>query len=283
MKFTQRLGDGARAVNRATRSLGRDLVGGPEAVYARVLDGEHLWVAVDAATGRPALRDPASGEIVEATALPGEDPAYASARWRLDDVLPPAEDAELQLVALTGDGAKPTRLRPAPPHPEGNLRVPPTPDGRWRFLVEPDARGLLRVRRSSAAHVARLTHISVDGDAVRVVVSPPVAGLEPRLHFVAKDDLVAHSVPAETAGGEIVAHVRVTDLPATAGGYRVAVGPLTEPVTVVRLRNDIHITEPANVLLPHLLDPETEAIAGRFLYTTQGVLRLMRKDAETVS
>lgn len=277
MKFTQRLGDGARAVTRATRTLARDLVGGPEAVYARVLDGEHLWVAIDATAGRPALRDPRSGELVEPATLPDEDPAYASARWRLDDVLPLTEDAGLQLVALDAS-AKPTQLRPGPPPPGGGLRVPPTPDGHWRFLVEPDERGLLRVRRSRAAHVARLMEIAGDGYTARLVCSPPAPGLEPRLHFVTKDEIVAHSVPAELVGDDLVAVVTATDLPREPGGYRIAVGPAADPVTVVRLRNDIYVTEPTNVLLPHLLDPVTDALAGRFVFALQGALRLVRRD-----
>ncbi len=277
MKFTQRLGDGARAVTRATRTIARDLLGGPEAVYARVLDGEHLWVAIAAGAGRPALRDPQSGELIEADPLPGEDPSYVSARWRLDDLLPVTEDAALQLVALD-ESAKPTQLRPGPPAPEVGLRVPPTPDGHWRFLVEPDEHGLLRVRRSRAAHVARLMEVTVDGHAVRLVCSPPEPGLEPWLHFVSKDDAVVHSVAAEQVGDDLVVSVTAADLPAEPGGYRVAVGSAAEPVTVVRLRNDIHIIEPANVLLPHLIDAETEAVAGRFLFAFQGVLRLMRKD-----
>lgn len=278
MKLTRRLEDGARAVARATRSLGSDLAAdGPEAAYLRVLDGEHLWVAVDAAAGRPALWDPEGGELVDATELPaGADPAYASARWRLDDVLPRVEGAELQLVVLD-ESRRPAPLRPGPPAPESNLRVPPTPDGRWRFQVAADEAGFVRVRRTAAARVARLLDIALAADGVRLTCAPPEP-VEPRLLFLRKDDVVAGAVDMERSGDDLVATIDAGDVPPDAGGYRVAVGSDADPLTVVRLRNDLQVPDGMAVLLPHLLEPESDAVLARFQFSTQGVLRLVRKD-----
>ncbi|GAA1166266.1 hypothetical protein [Nocardioides aquiterrae] len=277
MNFTQRLGGGVRKAARTTRAVVRDLAGeAADAVYARVLDGEHLWVAVPAGAGRPALQDPATGELTEAEPLPDEDPAYASARWRLTDVLPETEDAEALLVAV-GDKAKPAALRLAVAPADSHLRTPPTPDGRWRFLVVTDDAGFLRVRRTRAARVARLLAITSAGGSVQLRLSPPEAGLEPRLHFVRKDGTVAHSVVAVTDGDDVVATLGAADVPAPQGGYRIAVGPADDPVTVARLTNDLTVVEASAVLLPFLLDPETDMVAGRFVFSDQGVLRFARK------
>ena len=277
MNFTQRLGGGVRKAARTTRAVVRDLAGdAADAVYARVLDGEHLWVAVPSAAGRPALQDPATGELTQAEPLPGEDPAYASARWRLADVLPETEDAEALLVAV-GEKGKPAALRLAAAPPDSHLRTPPTADGRWRFLVVTDDDGFLRVRRTRAAHVARLLAITTADGGVRLRLGPPEPGLEPRLHFVRKDGTVAHSVDAVTDGDDVVATLRTADVPAAQGGYRIAVGPADDPVTVARLTNDLTVTDSSAVLLPFLVDPETDLVAGRFVFSDQGVLRFARK------
>ena len=278
MNFTQRLGGGARKVARTTRAVVRDLAGdAADAVYARVLDGEHLWVAVPAEAGRPALQDPRTGELTQAEPSADEDPAYASARWRLAVVLPETEDAEALLVAV-GEKGKPAALRLAVAPPDSHLRTPPTPDGRWRFLVVTDDDGFLRVRRTQAAHVARLVAIGAAGPGVRLRLSPPSGGLEPRLHFVRKDGSVAHSVPIEVEGDDLVATLHAADVPDQQGGYRLAVGPLADPVTVARLTNDLTVGEASAVLLPFLLDPETDQVVGRFVFSDQGVLRFARKD-----
>lgn len=270
MKLTQRLGDGARALAR----IGTQ---GPEAAYARVLDGEHLWVSTRAGDGRPALLDPQTGTLTEAPPVPDGDRAYASGRWRLDDVLPLAEGAELHVVAL--DGGRTTRLRPGPPALESSLRVPATPDGQWSFQVGPDDSGLLRVIRTRAPRLARLMDIGVEADhAVRLVLSPPEPDLEPRLHFVSKDEVVVHSVDAEVVGETLVVTLTAADLPSRGGGYRIAIGPADEAVSVARRCNDLLVSEPSNVLLPHLLDGDTEALAARFNYGLQGLLRLQRRE-----
>lgn len=280
MNFTQRLGGGARKVARTTRAVVRDLtVDATDAVYARVLDGEHLWVAVAAGAGRPALQDAASGGLMTAEPLPAEDPAYTAARWRLTDLLPATEDAEALLVAVKENGAKPSLLRPPPPPPASSLRTPPTPDGRWRFLVVVDDDGFLRVRRTRAAHVARLLEITADATGVHLRLSPPEAGCEPTLHFVRKDGRVAHSVPAQADGDEVTATVRAGDVPVEHAGYRVAIGAAADPLTVVRRTNDLTVAEASAVLLPFILDPETDDVAGRFVFSDQGVLRFLRKPA----
>ncbi|MGY2701859.1 hypothetical protein [Nocardioides sp. HB32] len=278
VKFTQRLEDGARAIARAKQAIGRDLAAdGPEVAYARVLDGEHLWVAVRAGDGRPALQDPDTGDLTTAEPLHGEDPAYSSARWRLGDVLTETDAAEARLVVVRDSGGKPAPLRAGPPPPDSSLRTPPTPDGRWRFLVVTDEHGLLRVRRTRAARVARLLDIATDGMSVRLRISPPEPGPEPLLHFVRTDGSVAHSVAIEADGDELVATLAASDVPAQQGGYRIAVGATEDPVTVARLTNDLTVNDPAVVLLPFLLDPDSDLVAGRFLFSDQGVLRFGRK------
>ena len=79
-------------------------------------------------------------------------------------------------------------------------------------------------------------------------------------------------------GLDVVATLTAHDVPEPSGGYRIAVGPAADPVTVARLTNDLTVAEASAVLLPFLLDPDTDMVAGRFVFSDQGVLRFARKD-----
>lgn len=283
MKITQRLEGRARAVARAARSLGDDLAAdGPAAAYARLLDGERLWLAVPAGAGRPALWDERDGHLVEpADDLPGDhvehDPSCRSVRWRVTEIVPEEEDAELLLVVVPDDGGKPAPLRPAPRPPASHLRIPPTSDGEWRFAMRAGEDGFLRVRRTRAARVVRLLDVELAGAAVTLTCTARQDG-PVQLLFLAKHGEVAHALPTERTPDGVVARLTAADLPPAPGGYRLAVGRAGDQGSVVRRQNDLLVEESTSVLMPLLLDPETGQVAGRLQFNTQGVLRLVRQD-----
>lgn len=275
MKITRRIESGARKVARATRAAGSGT--GPEAVYARVLDGEHLWVALEAGAGRPALLVTDTDRLVEAPGEPDPAAPYAAARWALADLLPLTDGAEASVVALPPGGGSPQSVRPAPPAPESNMRVPATGDGRWRYALVADD-GVLRVRRTLAVRLARLGTIRALGQEVELTCQLPDADVAPALHFVTKDGAVARSVDATLVGTDLVVRLSARDLPEEPAGYRLGVGAVEDPISIVRRTNDVHILDGSHVPMPFLLDPETETVAGRFAFSPQGVLRMARKD-----
>ncbi len=142
----------------------------PEAVFAGVLDGRRLWVAVPARSGRLALRDPASGDVVEPPddGGPGDDqPGYLSARLVLDG-LGELDEATHEVVVLPGDGGAPLPVRtpPLPARP-----VPAAPGGASRLVVLRGDDDTLRVRREPLAPAATAERFRVDGAAVVVTMA----------------------------------------------------------------------------------------------------------------
>jgi len=284
VKIAKRLGDAARTTVRTGRGLvGGSGAEGTEALYARILDGRHLWLAVVAEAGRPALWDEQAGREVEAVddltrhadhSEHGE--GCVSVRWRLEEALPEREGAELLVVTMADDGPTPAR------HPAraggDSLRIPPTPERKWRFALPASDDGLLRVRRTRAADVAVLEEIHHAGAGARLVCSTAQDG-DVRLLFVDKEKGVVHSVPVQRVDG---ARCEVTlgadDLPSAPGGYRVALGTAEAHRNVVRRHNDLLVKDPSDVLLPMVLGGADDAeVAGRFQFAQEGVLRLVRR------
>lgn len=145
-----------RVTGRTRRPPWRPLSGeAPTAVYADILDGETLWLAV---SGLPSdkstvvlqertsgVRFTLAGEVVVVDRQPilsvrAELPAEPSALADLEDlhwdlyVEDPAFDA-------------PRRVRSGPRRTDGPMRVPPTRDHRWQHAVVSDHEGLGVARR----------------------------------------------------------------------------------------------------------------------------------------
>jgi hypothetical protein len=286
VNIRRRLGDAARITTRAGRGLGRGAeAAAPQARYARVLDGEHLWLAVPADAGRPMLWDEAADRAVDVVdgLPPGHaehDPSCVSVRWRLGDALPESEGAQLLVVVVTGDGDPVPVLRPPRP-PASSLRIPPTADRRWRFALPAENDGLLRVRRTRAASVAVLDSIRPTGPTVTLVCTTPHE-VAPRLLFQGKGERGAeHSIPMTVDEGRYTASVGLAELPERPGGYRLAIGTPEENLTIARHHNDLHIDDTGSVLLPLVLDADAAEVVGRFVFNNQGVLRVVRRDAAT--
>jgi hypothetical protein len=277
LSLAKRLGSVARSGLQGGRELvGDPSDGGAETLYARILDGRHLWLAVPAELGRPLLWDEQARREVVVENLDGEDhPEYASVRWLLEDALADGENAELLVAAAAGDGT-PVPLHLPPPPPTGSLRVPPTPDRRWRFVLPASEDGLLRVRRTRAVAVAVLEEISTVGASVRIVVTSDQEG-DVRLLFL-EEGRLAHDLPMTREGARLVVTLGEHDLPAVTGGYGLWVGTPEEHRPVVRRNNDLLVGDADDVLLPLVLGAQDDGmVAGRFRFNSQGALRVARR------
>jgi hypothetical protein len=285
VKITQRLEGRARTVARAARDLGRGSASGPRAVYARVLDGERLWLALAAGAGEPALRRVDTGEVVhpDDDLPPGQtdhEPGFRSVRWLLTTVVPEADGAELEVVVHPADGGAPQPVLGPGPHPESPARADTTPDGRWRFVLDHDPGQVLRVRRVAVPPAARLLSVSVAPGAVTIVCER--AGRDHAdLLLVDNDDQVAARLGADATEGAFTCTLRDADLP-TSGGYRVALGAPDDFVPIFRWHTDINIPDPTNVLLPMFTGEDGDRVSARLRFGAGGALRLQRVDLETM-
>jgi hypothetical protein len=283
VKITQRLEGRARTVARAARDLGRGSASGPQAVYARVLDGERLWLALEAGVGEPALRRVDTGEIVQPVddLPPGQadhEPGFRSVRWLLTTVVPEADGAEVEVVVLPEGGGAPQRLLGPGPHPETPGRADTTPDGRWRFVLDVEPGLVLRVRRTAIAPAARLLSVSTARGAVTIECER--AGRDQAdLLLVDSDGRVATRLPTTPTERGVSRTISHADLPAS-GGYRVAVGAPDDFVPVWRWHTDLHLPDPTNVLLPMLTDESGDRVSARLRFAAGGALRLQRVDLE---
>jgi hypothetical protein len=247
--------------------------------YARILDGEHLWLALPVDAGRPSLWDESAGAAVPAeNDLPADhvehDPAWTSVRWRLSDALPLEDRAELAVVAVP-EGAPPVPVRTAETEPESNLRTPTTVDGRWFFGLRLGRGGVLRVVRKRAKDVARLTGVRLDGCTVEIAcrVDLPTAD---HLLFVDGDGaVVARSATRATEPGTVVTRLSPHELPSAPGTYRVVLGSVERHVPVFRQHDDLHLETWSSVLMPTVLQPDLDDVAGRFQLNRYGALRLV--------
>lgn len=128
--------------------------GGPAALYAGILDGRRLWLAVET-PGTLGLRDAAG----RTQALPG-DPVTGLEL--------PTDEGEWDVVC---DG-EPVTVEELPKNP---TRVPPSPDGRTQLALVRTEAGTLRVRRTRRRPGVDVLAFAVDGDGVRVVLAEDVA------------------------------------------------------------------------------------------------------------
>lgn len=127
------------------------------AAYAGILDGRHLWIAVEPGAGAPALRDAHGG------------------------VLPLAGDPSDLLAATDGEGewdvvcdGRPLTVDPFAPGP---MRTPASPDGRWQLELLRSEEGHLRVRRSRRAPGVDVRAVAATDGGARVSVGDGVDAL----------------------------------------------------------------------------------------------------------
>lgn len=198
--------------------------------YARILDGETLWLAVPTALD---VSFSVRGLPGGARPLPTEHrDGLAVTRADLVGLLDGVDDPRVVLMfalgaeTLTWDGG------PSP----GPTRVPPTRDGRWQLRVL-SADGELRVTRVPAEPAVRVLSVTTDADGV-------LLGLESgagELVSLGDDDQVLASVPVSADG---------TARPELPPG-RLAVRTAAATLPAVRRVRDLKRPNAA-VALPHL-------------------------------
>ena len=243
-----------------TRILGRirrpteapDPAAGPSATYARVLDGQTLWLAVGSVTGtgsRLALRHVESGRVLPVSTDVvrfGLD-VELSARVSLtcgDVALPPDGWATMVAVVIEPDRDEPLRIRPPRAIGQELTKTPLSPDGRWEFTVEEAADGLRIVRRP-APPMARAEAFWKTASTVGFSASVP-EGIEPIVLLVSPGGQVVRSVPMTADDGTFGVELAEPDVPAPPGiVYKLAVGTPETPVPVMRAANDLRRPNPA--------------------------------------
>jgi hypothetical protein len=282
VKIRRRVGDRARTAvePRTPPTRGSDdLPPGPGAVYARILDGDNLWLAV-IGTERAGLRAEGSGTVFEPASDAPPDPSVTSLRWHLPSALPEPTGDEPELFEVVtvpaGDPVRAHRLPdPAP------MRTPPSRDGRWQFEVRRREGGALVVRREPRGEVAEVadTVLTPDGGLALTFTAPGLA--DPRLLVVDAEGTPVSEIPAAREGDLWTATVRADDVPSEEGPHwLIDVADGDRRVRLVRPRND-SLMPGHSTVLPFLWtgDGEDRSMV-RFQYQREGRVRVNRPPAE---
>jgi hypothetical protein len=245
----------------------------PRTAFAGVLDGRHLWLAVDATPGSLAVRDLGSGAVVPlASDLAEDDPRYRSVRSDLASV-PGKGPARLEVV-VTAPGGKVHRVWTPPLARNEPVRTPAFGDVLWELARNAD--GTLELVREPAPAGAVLLDIDIDtNDVTTLRIGGAAAGAELRL---VDDDSgeVLVTRPLGHEGGIAVGSLSPSDVPEGVGlSAAVHAGELP----VRRRANDL--TRPDNaVLLPQVQNDDdsddTPLFALIYRWLPDGVLRVRR-------
>ena len=290
VKLTQRLQHVAReaadqARERARERLGRveepsagpspDAPGSrPRAEFAGVLDGRHLWLAVEATPGTLALRTVGAERVVSLTSdLTEDDPRFRSVRSDLSAV--PGTDAARFDVVITAPGGKVHRVWTPPLPPLAPMRVPVGDDVQWQVARAED--GTLQLVREPAPPAAYLVSIDADADDVTTL---RIAGAPEDAELRLVDDESGEVLlirPFSREDGVAVATLDAADVPEGVGlSASVHAGDLP----VRRPDNDLARPDQA-VLLPQVQNDLADGADGPlfslvFRWLPDGVLRVRR-------
>ena len=235
---------------------------GPVATYARILDGETLWLAVAHAAGPVGLRREGSSAVVHPDSDAPSAPGVLALRWDLPDALPePTADAEVFEIVV--DEAPLVGL----PLPEqAPMRTPPTRDGRWQLDLRRREGGALVIRRERREVAAEVLGVAVRADGVTVRCTD--GGLD-GAHVVlvdAQDQALAELATETGSGGILTALVTPDDVPVESGPHWfLAVSDGERVVPLVRRHND-NLMPGQSTVLPLLW---TDGAEGRSLVRLQ--------------
>ena len=284
MRIRRRVGERARPAVAPRTPAPResdDLPPGPRAVYARILDGDSLWLAVTG-TERVGLRAAGSGTVFEPANDAPPDLSVTSLRWHLASALPdPSGDGpEVFEVATVPDGVPVRAQRLPDPAP---MRTPPSRDGRWQFEVRRREGGALVVRREPRGEVAEVddTVLTPDG-LVLTFTAPGLAA--PRLLVVDTDGTPVSEIPTAREGDLWIATVRASDVPPEEGPHWLLdVADGDRQLLLVRPRND-NLMPGHSTVLPLLWTgdgpQERDRSMVRFQYQREGRVRVNRPPTE---
>ncbi len=237
--IARRLSARARAVARRATAAPSETPRpvGPMATYARVLDGETLWLALAADPGPLGLRHRASGAFIRVDDDAPPDAVYTSIRWRLADL---DGDDEAAYDVVTADGApvlgEPTKAFP--------MRTPATRDRRWLYELASEG-GALVVRRTRPKRAVEITHVTLEQGRARLWLTP--APDQSRLRLTASDggtlvdpggDAAAHDEPIELALSDGCAWVGADDVPGHEGTWLLDIVHGEHLIALVRRHNE---------------------------------------------
>jgi hypothetical protein len=252
----------------------------PRAVFAGVLDGRHLWLAVEATPGTLSLRELGDGQPGQVIALSSDlvedDPHFRSVRADLADLPGPAESR--YEVVMTSPGDRVERVWTPALAPQEPLTTPPADGVQWQ--VGRSADGTLELTRTPAEPGAVLVGIEADLDDADETVTLHIAGAGPddELRLVDdKDGAVLVTRPLTHADGVATATLRPDDVPDRVGLFTtVHVGELP----VRRRANELARPDTA-VLLPQHQSDDGQSMALVYRWLPDGVLRVRRPKAGT--
>lgn len=233
------------------------------ATYARILDGEHLWIAIANSPDDVCL-EKADGRLIRPTNDLPEDaqnpaPGLRAYRWRLVDLLPPEEAQELALVVPTPKGHRPV----SHPHPVRAARSTPpaSTDAAVAYrLISPH--GNLAIQAHAQPPTAYLADAwYAEGRAGIRCTSPENAGDD--LVLVTKDRERVSTWPGRRTDNSLHVEVDVEACPLHAGALLITMeGHDGELVNVMRHRN--RLVDPSAVMLPQVNAEEGTVATFRF-------------------
>lgn len=240
--------------------------------YARILDGERLWLALDDVGSGPALAT-STGELVH----PPDDlaagdqyvaPGVRAHRWYLPGVV--GEPTRLRVVVPTPQGLRALASPRTPPAPG----AVPTGDRRLHFELGTDRDGTMLVVARQGEPGVELLEVS-GGEELDVLVRPPRAVSDATgVRLTLKDDNhidPVAEVSCDVDGGAVRARLAGAEVSALAPAtYRVelAVGDDVVPLC----RRDNGLPDPRVVELPWLGDGSAQLV-----FDERGLLQLRRR------
>lgn len=260
---------------------------GPRAVYARILDGDSLWLAVEEATGPLAIRDRATGRVTPLGSDLPDHPGLISVRTDLAAQAGSGETgAVFDVVTLARRGAKQVWI--ATQTPDDPITTPPSRDDRWHFTIRRSDDGFLRIRRDPLVPTALVSSVAAavggSGLTIQLRLSRAPSGL-PRLALVDTENrshplaTVELHDTGEGAGSRLwTGELTLADVPSEPGVatlLAVVVGDEVWPV--LRDHNDLR-SPGRSVVLPGLTDPDGETELVRVQYQHEARIRIWRPD-----
>jgi hypothetical protein len=244
----------------------------PRTAFAGVLDGRHLWLAVDATPGTLALRESGTDKVVPLTSdLAEDDPRYRSVRANLAAV--PGEGAARFEVVITAPGGKVHSVW-TPPLVQNEPIVTPPGDGvQWQ--VARGHEGTLELVRRPAPLGAVLLGIE---EALDETVTLRVGGADGATELRLVDDAsggVLLTRPLTLEDGVAVATLTPDMVPE---GIGLSTSVHAGDLPVRRRANELARPDTA-VLLPQHQSEDGQSVAVVYRWLPDGVLRVRRPKA----
>lgn len=290
MTFTRRLrdqlGSAAReaaeqARDRARERLGRGEEAAPPApdepgnrprtAFAGILDGRHLWLAVDATPGALALRETGTDRVQPlGSDLAEDDPRFRSVRSDLGVV--PGTGAARFDVVVTAPGGKVHRVwTPRLPGREP-VRTPASEGVQWQVARSEDGT-LQLVREPAPAGVLLLDIEAATDDTVTLHIGGAPEGADLRLVDDESGEVLL-TRPLSIEGDVAVATLAPADIPE---GVGLSASVLAGDLPVRRRGSDLARPDNA-VMLPQVQNPDADGPLFSIIYRwlPDGVLRVRR-------